>query len=254
MCSSSSCFKTAHFLPSSPSILLCSSPVWTNTVNSCRVLTIYCSSYTHLEACKHTRARIYYGATGEYTHKSLQRVDLVQFYLLSVASKLIFAKGLTDITEFHLTYQDLIPVVFTLRCVSCSVYIEEKMGLGSEWLSCQPMFVFISPECWESTSARRCCVCLHVPNELSSITASHTHIHAYTLTAYKIISAHSHLFAQGSGKSAQDCILRWPSEGWLFAAATSVRTGIKQRNQVRVRVRMRLGWNFLLVGDWVNLG
>lgn len=48
------------------------------------------------------------------THTNhLRELTWADFILLFIALQLIFAEGLTDITEFHLTYQDLIPVVFT---------------------------------------------------------------------------------------------------------------------------------------------
>lgn len=110
------------------------------------------------------------------THTNhLRELTWADFILLFIALRLIFAEGLTDITEFHFTYQDLIPVVFTKHslCVCdcvCRVGVytysfvwgKNTRGTEGQRLACQPMSIYCS---WtwsrQSTSGRMLCLPLY---------------------------------------------------------------------------------------------
>lgn len=109
----------------------------------------------------------------------LRELTWADFILLFIALWLIFAEGLTDITEFHFTYQDLIPVVFTKHslcvcdcvcrvCIRTALFGEKTqeglrvrglpaspclfiaLGLeaGSQHLEGDALFAFISQTNW----------------------------------------------------------------------------------------------------------
>lgn len=97
----------------------------------------YILSFCHMDwltiARKHTHAVHTQTKIDSHWQTHFRELTWSGFILLSIASKLIFAEGLTDITEFHLTYQDLIPVAFTNHsfCVFiCHVFVCTALFVG----------------------------------------------------------------------------------------------------------------------------
>ena len=221
-------------------------------------------------ACISTHTYIHTQPNKDYTDWQTQTNHLREltwsgFILLSSASKLIFAEGLTDITELHLTYQDVIPMVFTqfvcacgcvcvcvcitewyvlLVCIALCSYGRGEVGLGVREARLPAHVCIYSSWMLQAGSQHLLEDAVFAFMSLMNWTAlqcftrahahahTHTHTHTHTLSHHTNTSLHTDPLSFVSSGVLKNCnrlhspLICWSDHGADSAAAPSLRSSI----------------------------